>query len=292
MQKHPKSKKDYENIEILNMRLQRLKMENRDLRLELWRLSRRPSTIFSCVMLLLGGILLSLSILYSSLIPAFIGLGLTFWGALLIYIRPVGFVKSTLLDSSTVPLLLIIDRIISDLNLQGKGVYLPPRSLREIKGGTLFIPSRNEIILPPIEETAEGRVFLRNPNGICLSPPGLGLTNLYEEELGRDFVGADMAYLQNNLPALFIEGLELAEDLEINVEGEIIHVKIAGSAYADICREIRNTAPKICTFIGCPLCSSIALTLTRTMGKPILIEKVERSEDGKTIKAYYRVIER
>ena len=273
-------------------RLRRLEMENKDLRLKLWRLNRKPSRIFSYVMLLLGALLLALSILYSSLIPAFIGLGLTFWGALLIYIRPVRFVKSVLLDSSVIPLLLTVSKIISDLNLKGKAIYLPPRSLREIKAGTVFIPSKREVIIPPVEEVAEGRVFLRNPNGICLSPPGLGLTNLYEEELGREFAGADLAYLQNNLPALFIEGLEIAEDIEINIENDTIHVKIEGSAYADICRELRDTAPEICMSIGCPLCSSIALALTRVTDKPIIIEKTERSEDGETVEVYYRILER
>jgi len=289
MQRQPETKGREGTLERLSERLQYLEMENRALRLKLWRQSRRPSRIFSYMLLLFGAILLALSILYSSLIPAFIGLGLTFWGALLIYIRPVRFVRSVLLDSSVLPLLLTINKIMSDLNLQGKAVYLPPRSLREIKSGKVFIPSRNEVIIPPAEEVSE--MFLRNPDGICLAPPGLDLTNLYEEELGRDFVDADLAYLQNNLPALFIEGLEIAEDIEINMESDTIHVKIKGSAYADICRELEDNAPEICTSIGCPLCSSIALALTRATNKPIIIEKTDRSEDGETVEVYYRIIE-
>ena len=118
----------------------------------------------------------------------------------------------------------------------------------------------------------------------------MGLVNLFENELGTNFAKVDLKYLQNNLPKLFIEGLEIAEDFEMNVQSKIVHVRITGSIYNDSCREVRKL-PNVCNSIGCPLCSSVACALTRATGKPVIIEKNQPSKDGKTIEAYYKILE-
>jgi len=271
-------------------RIQRLESEKEALRHEPRKHKRSPSETVAYILMLSGIITLVTSIMYSSSILAFIGLGLTFWGALLLFIKPTKYVKANLLDSTALSSLKTIDQIITDLNYKGKAIYLPPRYLKETKGGTVFIPSKKDLIIPPAEEVAEEKVFLKNPQGICLTPPGLSLANLYEKELGKDFAKLDLNYLQNNLPKLFIEDLEMAEDLEINIEDNMIQVKITRSIYKDLCNEVRKL-PKICGSLGCPLCSSIAIVLTRATGKAVIIEKTEVPKDGKTIEAYYGIIE-
>jgi len=276
-------------MESLVKEVKRLESENAALRRELWRRKRAPSAITGYTLSILGAVAIASSILYTSSILAFIGLGLVFWGALLLYIRPTRYVKASLLDSSVAASLKAVDRIVAELNYEGKAVYLPPRFLREIKGGTAFIPSEG-IAVPPTAEVAEGKVILQNPNGICLTPPGLNLTNHFENELGIDFTRVDLGYLQNNLPKLFIEALEIAEDLELNVEGGIVHARITGSIYRDLCMELRGLT-NICGSLGCPLCSSLALAITRAAGKPVIMEKTKLSTDGKTIEADFRILE-
>jgi hypothetical protein len=228
--------------------------------------------------------------MYSSSILAFIGLGLTFWGALLLFISPTKYVKASLLDSTAFSSLINIDQIITDLNYMGKAVYLPPRYIKALKGGMVYIPSKKDLIIPPVEEVAKEKVFLENPKGICLAPPGLGLVNLYENETGKDFAEVTLNYLQNNLPKLFVEGLEIAEDLEINVEDNMIQVRITEPIYKNLRKEARKLS-NVYNQLGCPLVSSIAIALTRTTGKPVIIEKNELFEDGKIIETYYRILE-
>ena len=259
-------------------------------KLEVWKYKRNPSEIIGYILLLFGAISLMVSIIYVSSILAFIGLGLTFWGALLLFIRPTKLVKVNLLDSTAISSLTTINRIINDLKYKGKAIYLPPRYLKGLKGGTIFIPSKKEVIIPPVEEVAEEKVFLKNPNGICLTPPGLSLVNLYENELGKDFAKVDLNYLQNKLPKLFVEDLGIAEDLEINVEGNMIQARITQSIYKNLCKEARKLS-NICGSLGCPLCSSIAIALTRATGKPVIIKKTDLSKDNKTIEVYYQMIE-
>ena len=242
------------------------------------------------VLLLWGAIALITSNVFSSSVLAFIGLGLTLWGALLLYIKPAKYVKVSVLDSTAISPLETIDQIITDLNYKGKAVYLPPRYLKDLKDGKVFISSKKNLSVPPVEEVVQQKFFLTNSKGLCLTPPGLGLANLYEKELGRSFANVDLNYLQNNLPKLLIEDLEIAEDLEVKVEGNIVKAKITGSINKDLCSETRKLA-NICGSVGCPLCSSIAIALTRATGVPVIIEKIEVPREGEMIEATFLLLE-
>ena len=279
-QPEPSAKTLVKRIQQLEDEKEDLRLEKERLRIELWKQKRKPSGLAGYTLLLLGATALASSIVYESSILAFIGLGLTFWGTLLSFIRPVRYVRSTLLDSTAVFSLMTVDQVIEDLNYTGKGVYLPPRHLKGLKEGTVFIPSKRDIT-PSVEKAVEG---------IRLTPSGSGLVNLFERELGTSFAKVDLNYLRNNLPKLFVEGLEIAEDFEMNVQSNMIHVRITGSVYNGLCKEVRKL-PNVCNSIGCPLCSSVACSLTRATGKPIIIEKNQLSTDGKTIEAYYRILE-
>lgn len=220
---------------------------------------------------------------------AFIGLGLTFWGFLLLYLKRERYVKSTLLDSTATASLEALSKIITELDYKGKAVYLPPKYLKDFKSGILYIPKKQEVEIPTVGEVAEEKTFSKNPNGLCIAPPGLNLTNLFEEELGTDFVRADLRYLQDNLPKILVEKLEIVQDVEISIEGNLVQVRLLDSVYGDYCREKRFS--NICNSIGCPLCSSIACALSRATGRSVIIEKNDYSENGKTINVRYRILE-
>jgi len=259
------------------------------LRLELWKYKRKPSGVAGLILLCLGVTALASSMVYVSSILALIGLGLIFWGVLFTFVRPVRYVKSSLLDSTAISTVWNVSRLIADLGYSGKGIYLPPRYLEGLKEGTVFISSKKEHTIPTIEEATEEKVFLKNPEGICLTPSGLGLANLFEEELGTSFAKVNLEYLQDNLPKLFIEGLEIAEDLEMRTHGNMVHVKMTETIYKDICNEIRKL-PNVCSSFSCPLCSSIACALARSTGEPVVIEKIKPSTDGKVIEAHYQIL--
>jgi hypothetical protein len=80
-------------------------------------------------MLLLGLVALLGSILSSSYILAFIGLELTFWGALFLYIKPTKYVKLELLNATSFSTLANMERILSNAETAFKGIYLPPNRL-------------------------------------------------------------------------------------------------------------------------------------------------------------------
>ena len=71
----------------------------------------------------IGSLTILASILYASSILAFIGLGLVFWGILLLYIQPEEYAKKILLDATLIPTLSSLNKLINELDYKGKAVY-------------------------------------------------------------------------------------------------------------------------------------------------------------------------
>lgn len=275
------------NVESLIETIWELQLEKEDLQRALWKYKRKPTKKAELILLLFGVISLISSIVFTSSILAFLGLGFIFWGTLFLFIRPVTYVKSSLLDSTILPSLITIDRMLMELNYRGNAVYMPPRQLKGLKEGVLFIPAEKELILSAIEDMPQEKTFI-NPYGLRLIPLGQGLVDLFERELETDLARTDLDYLQNNLPKLLIEDLEILRDFEMNISDDLVKVRMVGSVYSNICSEARKLT-NICSRIGCPLCSAIAYALAKATGKAVTIEKNEFREND-TIETWYRLL--
>jgi len=265
----------------------------------------RLTKAISLIMLAVGTSALIVSVVYASTILAFTGLGLAFWGAILLYIRDKEYTRKVLLDASVLPSLKTINQIIQELNYKGNAVYLPPKYSEYPEATKIYIPKQKNAVLPRPEQTRkyEKRLLVGNSQGILgiiLTPPGAELTKLFEKTLKTSFIIVDLEQLQRDLPKLCVEDLEIAEDLKIQIvknsasfsqtKIDAIHVKITNSIYKDIYKEARKL-PHICGQIGCPICSAIACAIAKSSGKPVTIEKIQDSADGRTIETQYRIIE-
>jgi len=271
---------------------------------------RESSKVIGYTLLAFGMLSLILSIFYEHVIMAFIGLGLTFWGALLLFIRSEEYVKEKLLNSTMLPTLTDINQVFAELGYQGKGIYLPPKYFKNTGTSKVYITqNKNTDLLTPEEiQQHENKLFIKNPEAALITPPGYSLSKLFEKTLGKSFAKTDLEYLQQKLPKIFIEDLEIAENLEIQIgpskaaekvadsvslihlKYDIVHVKITGSIYKDLCKEARKLS-HVCGTIGCPICSAIACAIAEASGNPVTIEKTECTEDGKVMEAHYRILE-
>lgn len=255
------------------------------------------STRIGIGFLVSGAIVLAASVAASSVVLAFIGLGLAFWGALFLVTRPVKFVESTLLDFTAVSSYKTIDRITEDLSCKGKPIYVPPypkearipEYLKGLKEMIVFIPAKDTVTMPTIEEMAKKQFLLKNPEGICIAPPGYGIINLFEKELKKAFsqIGTDQLF--DSLPPLIRRDLELVKEFEIAREDDQIHIKMADSVYKELYSSQQGL--KSIHSIGCPLTSAIACALAMTTGKLVSIVKDAVSPDLKTIEVWYKTIE-
>jgi hypothetical protein len=250
----------------------------------------------SWMLLSAGAVALSISIIYTSSILALIGLGLFFWGAVLTYIKTEEYIKKTLLDATALPSLETLNQILQELNYKGKAVYLPPKYFEDPESSKIYIAKQENSDLPTPEQIQkyENRLLARNTqsvSGIILTPPGIELTKLFEKTLETSFTKVDLGYLQQKMPKLFIEDLEIAENLQVEkAEHDKIQVKIINPIYKDLCKKASEFS-HICGSIGCPICSAIACAIAKASGKLVTIEKTEYTEDGRIIEIEYKITE-
>lgn len=293
--KEKKKTADILNINYLLKQIRELQLEVERLRSELQKRNRLPSAKIGIAFITFGALALILSILKNSQILAFIGLGLTFWGALFLFIMPVKFVKSELLHSASISTYSTIDRIINDLKLKGKSYYIPPypkdvylpEHLKGLKEMTVFMSADTKSSMPSIEDMAKSKFLLGNPNGICISPPGLGLLIQYEKELRTDLTKMELDNLLEILPSLITESIPLAKEAEIEKTNGEIKLKILDSIYNDL---YTKHGLKSVHLLGCPLVSSIACAIAKSSGKIVTIERGRTSLEGELIEIWYKLI--
>jgi hypothetical protein len=260
-------------------------------------------------MLFAGVVALVVSFCYSSSVLALAGLSLMFWGGLLLYIRPEEQARKTLISAALLPSLVTLEQMLEELNFSGDAVYLPPKYFENPEDTRVYVAKRKVASLPTPEQTqkAGDRLFIKENSGILLKPPGAELARMFEKTLGKSFTRVDLEYLQQNLPKLFIEDLEIAENLRIETSPEegatrhpdsstpagadvgTVHVRITDPVCREICRESSRLV-QVCSKIGCPVCSSIACALTKATGEAVMMESAQFSKDGKTVEVTYRIL--
>jgi hypothetical protein len=229
-----------------------------------------------------GGLSLVTSVVLTSTVLAFIGLGLTFWGALLLFIRPRYYVRTDLMDSTALSSLKAIDRVITGLGYSEKGIYI---SVSNPEKAVVFVPSRplNEI---PKPEQIEKQTFVKNPEGITIVPPGMALANLFERELGVKFTDWSLEKMIERLPKLLIEDLEMVQDCTIRAEGDRVSFKFVESVFSEFCGVLKEST-RVCSSLGCPMCSAMACVLAQVTHRPVRFDEDKYTVDGTTVESSY-----
>jgi hypothetical protein len=278
------SKPSLQNEEKLLAKIKEL--EKKNLRAKTRSKRRQPSTLAGYTMTATGILALAFSVLFSSTILAFIGLGLTFWGALLLFIRPQKYVRSVLMDSTALSSLRTIDRVMTHLGYLEQGIYIPGGNPER---AVVFVPSEPYGRIPKAKEI-EDQTFIENPKGIAMIPPGLALALLIEKELGVDLGKCSLETLSERLPKLLIEDLEMAQNFEMHVKGDEVRFKFDESIYSDFCHKLASST-RVCAGLGCPICSAMACVLAISTGRPVIFEGDKNSPDGKMLESSYRLLE-
>ncbi len=240
-------------------------------------------------MFVFGLVLVIISMFYVSSFLAIIGVAFFFWGAILLYITPTKQVPIAMLYAEAEVSASNIERIINESGPSLPGIYLPPRNLKNADSSIVVIPKKPKITLPSPDEINESLTTNRK-DGVLIVPPGLALSRLFEEELGFSFTKTNLVQLQFSLPKLLVDEMELAENAEIQIQGNKVTVEITGSVLDEICRQT-DSQPKTHKQVGCLLCSAIACVLAKATGKPVTIQNETRNQETKTTCVEYQILE-
>jgi hypothetical protein len=143
--------------------------------------------IVSYIMLTTGLFIIIASFLFNSSIAALIGLGLTFWGALLLYIRPEVSTRKTLLEAAISPSLTTLSQIIQELGYKGDVTYLPPKYFANPETTKICVSQHKYASLPTPEQIQlyENQLLAVDLQVMILIPSGIELSRLLEKALEK-----------------------------------------------------------------------------------------------------------
>ena len=245
--------------------------------------------------LTLGGLSLLYSVIFTSQITAFIGLGLTFWGALFTLARSGKYVESSLLDGTAKSSYSTIERIVKDLKLTGKGYYIPaypedsylPQYLGKLKDPVVFI-SEDFDGKPPVDELAAGKFLSEKTHGVFLTAPGAGLMDQMEKQLKLDFSKIGLQELPELLPRCLTEQFNLAKSVNLNFFENGANFEATGILYESL---LRTPAPlQSVTMLGCPVVSAVASACAKSSGKIVIIKEIVLSSNNCGVHAVFNFI--
>ena len=250
-----------------------------------------PRTI-SKLLIVLGGLLTLLSIVLASSVVALLGLGFVFWGSLLTYVTPRRFVKASVFSATALSLMLALDRMLEKYKNGGKAVYLPPRYFRDVDTTFVLIGSFDTSMFPNPDQLRGNEPeasFLPNrlDQGFLFTPPGAELLKTFEDALGTSFTKVGIHYVEEHVPRLLVDDLDLARRVEFDSEKDRVNVSIENPAYRDMYRaEISD----VIRLLGCPVASSIACALAKASGRPVFIEDYQGRDENNHVIVRYRLL--
>lgn len=251
------------------------------------------NTIISSLFLIAGIFSLISSIVFSSQIAAFLGLGLTLWGTLFLYIRTQEYVPKSLFAPSLIPSLSTTHQLLEKIGFEGTPMYLPPQYFEHTENIKIYIPKMKTTNFPYIEDLTkiENGMIHFTSNGVLLTPIGADLVKLFEKELKNDFKRIELEFLYQVLPKLLVQDLELTEEIKIEASNNQIKISLTNPVFGDLHSQDSPHSSTM-SLIGCPLCSAIACAITKTAKKPVIIQKIQQSEDNKMVSLTYQLLEK
>ena len=244
--------------------------------------------VATAILISLGIILTTTSAFYVSSFLAILGIALIFWGIILLYITPTKQVPLELVMAAAEPGTQNIQRIIEQYRLSQQAIYLPPKNLQNKESSLIFIPNKIQSPLPQPEENNQQLTNTAH-NGVFITPPGLALSKLFEQQIGTSFTRTDLSQILEILPKLLIEEMEITEKVEIETNQNIIIISLTKNILKPTNLQENQASPN--NQIGNLLGSAIACALAKATGKPITIKQETFDNTTKITTLTYQIQE-
>jgi hypothetical protein len=238
----------------------------------------------------IGAVCLTISYFSSSMILTFIGLGLTLWGLLLFYISQPRSIPRKVFDVLSFSMLRSIDAIVDELYHGQSVVHFYHANRNGLAQGYIYFSRRPSGAVSNYVPFNSQEISQSDFNGTFILSPSQGLLDLFEKELNVNLARIDFSFLQRTLPDILVEELKLVDYFMIEAKDDTFVIRFSGGPSAHLCRLI-NEKSKIGYHIGCPVCSVLALALSKSTGRPIRIKQTITEDDwGGNISTVYEKI--
>ena len=246
----------------------------------------KPQSDIAYILLTVGAILLTLSILHNHVVAAFIGIALIFWGSLFLYIKPSRFIQKEIFDSTITGILATISTFVGTSTFEGIPMYYSIKTLSGIRNPILIIPPNSDFSLPPSNELSKDKYWETNPQIKKMKPIGIELFHLIEKELGVDITLTNLTFIEKNIEKVIIDNLELVKTFNIVIQNPNITVIFTESIFDEIFNnlEIINKYNHIFN----PLISALSCIITISSKQPIMIENVIHEQEKRRFTITYQ----
>jgi hypothetical protein len=244
-----------------------------------------PLSLIAVPFIGLGAACLALSIFYFNQILAFVGLGLTFWGAIFVFTRVGNVVKASLMDNTAKSTYSTINRIMKDYKFSQKGYYLPaypsdvilPNYMLNLKDSIVFITNEVYTGPPSVDDMVKGKFLSSKNNGIFITAPGNDLLSYFEADLKVDLTKIKASDMCEVLPRSIIEA-NLAKTVKMKLLGDNrVSLEVSPLIYRSL--YVAGPGYGAVNVLGCPIVSAVACALAKNFVKAIAISEQKISGD-------------
>ena len=154
----------------------------------------------------------------------------------------------------------------------------------------MFIP-KEDLKIPKTGFTQDNSdPYVITPQGMLATPPGAYLARYFEKKLETSLTKVDLQYVQNNLPKIIIEELEIAHDFKINIKQQTQIVTKTSNSIFNKQTNTKNQSEATLNDSLSPLNSAIACAIAKTTGQLVKIEKSQTSNNGKDLEITYDLL--
>jgi hypothetical protein len=232
--------------------------------------------VFSAL-LAAGSILIGFSLIYNVTVSLFGGFVLVFWGSIMLFVSGTLLVRKDVLDATSLTYWSQLDKIVNDQCTHSM-VYTSPDSLHATQTFSEH----------PIQQIQNVELTFGKPEHVNLAPEN-ELFLLFERTLGKSFSGLSFAKFQVVLPKLLVESLELAQNVTVEANGDIVKVVVENPYDLQVYLKAKNHNHLI-DIVGFPLSGAIAYALASSSGKPVIINRHLINVDKKTVEFEYTLL--
>ncbi|MDQ3562340.1 MAG: hypothetical protein M3382_05015 [Thermoproteota archaeon] len=256
---------------------------------KLWKALRRGTIRLGLGVTSIGAVCLIISYLTSSTILTFIGLGLTLWGLLLIYVTQPSSIPRRVFDVLSFSMMKSIDAIVDELYHGDGVVHFYHANRNGLAQGYIYFTHRSNGVVRNYVHLNSQEISQNDSSGTSILSPSQGLLDLFEKELNVNLAKIDFPFLERTLPDILVEELKLVDYFLIEANDDTFAIRFSGEPSVHLCKLI-NEKSKIGYRIGCPVCSVLALALSKFTGRPIRIKQTITEGDGSNIRTVYEKI--
>jgi len=224
------------------------------------------------------------------------GLASLLIGLMVLYLPSSDSVAARIAAESSLPSLLNIERLLEDLDLDERGIYIPVSGLGVAPNVFVPLALTPSTKRPPLGLNTSRRIFVtvgKNPEdrGILLDSPGAGILSSLERSLRLDLSRVGLTDLQGTLDS-GLRSIGIGKVTSVNQEStknEVI-VEMQLTALIDLETRLRDSAPRVSQQIGTPAVSALAAAVSKASAKYVKLRSALLDRANKKISVNLQLI--